>query len=461
MLLLLVAALLFLLPTELYLTLNYAFPLVLTSWLLQSARLDSADCDDWGCYNNETLHCTVYGSYVLSSNLPTLGTQAVILHLLLLFLQIGCSAALCARLRRLFSYHALCLKRGHSDFAWFSERAQSLPSTYSEMTSTAQLNSEPWQPESRAEQNLPPKSYAAAVTVSPDENPGPDQNGTSHEDAELKDSVSDLDGTVNGIEPRIPKLVEPSDPAKELGLPKSFAAAVTESADGKAKIARNTNSDDGDFDDSVTDQNGTTNGTEPRIPKPIEPGDPAKELGLPKSFAAAVTAAANGNAKTDEESGRKADLDGPVVNGQRKQLDEDRLIYEKHTGPEGEAPLTSIKPSDHHEESLHDSTETRPREKKHNGRSKRQDASNDKLASGRRAGAGWEKSAYVVPYYSPHSSSTDHVGVGFIGHLSTYPCNDGSRPWRSYGIPSPSRSSSRCSSSCAPSLSHGRFSSHT
>lgn len=177
------------------------------------------------------------------------------------------------------------LQRGHSDFAWFRDRAGSLHSDsvsqYTEMASSAlqsqgpgQLNPEPSIPEERAEHNLPPKSYAAAISDGPNV-----QNG-------------------DGVTP-------------------------------------------------------------------------------------------NGHADKPQMNGEKT----------RKQLDEEKVVYEKHVNHDGEV-LTSIKPSENYERSLQHNGHTAPREKKRNRPAKRQ----DDLASGRQAGAGWERSAYA--YTSPTSFSS-------------------------------------------------------
>src|SRR4051812_851003 len=78
------------------------------------------------------------------------------------------------------------LQRGHSDFAWFKERTDTLQSdtvnAYAEMASSssksgaAALTPEPADPEERAEHNLPPKSYADSVSHSSG------QNGVSNSD---------------------------------------------------------------------------------------------------------------------------------------------------------------------------------------------------------------------------------------------------------------------------------------
>jgi hypothetical protein len=80
-----------------------------------------------------------------------------------------------------------------------------------------------------------------------------------------------------------------------------------------------------------------------------------------------------------------------MVNGHGKQLGQEKVVYKKHLGRGDQASLTSIKPSEQFEDSLKHNAQTVRREKKPNRPAKRQDA---QLASGRKAGAGWERSAY-------------------------------------------------------------------
>jgi 2-acylglycerol O-acyltransferase 2 len=187
------------------------------------------------------------------------------------------------------------LQRGHSDFAWFRERAQSLQSDslshYTDMASTTingqgPLSSEPSQPDERAEHNLPPKSYAAAAN--------PDLNGQNY---------------------------APDGPAA-----------------------------------------GFNGG-----------------------------AAVNGSVQPAEANGER----------NKQSLDESKVIYEKHININGEV-LTSIKPSEDYEASLKHNRQTTPHEKKQNRPTKRQDLTQGELASGRRAGAGWERSAYGYSCVSSH-----------------------------------------------------------
>lgn len=94
------------------------------------------------------------------------------------------------------------LHRGNSEYQWFRERAASVrtsldpehldPAADSTSTSTststmtpprkqAPLNPEPADPEERAHEHLPPKSYADAAHEAVDGESGQDMNGNDHE----------------------------------------------------------------------------------------------------------------------------------------------------------------------------------------------------------------------------------------------------------------------------------------
>lgn len=204
------------------------------------------------------------------------------------------------------------LQRGHSDFAWFKERTESLQSdsltVYAEMASSTNgptaLNPEPADPQIRSEHNLPPKSYADSVSQSTQQNGGVDEPGALN--------------------------AEPADPqerAEHNLLPKSYADSVVRSPPARNGAA-----------------SGQVNGT----------------------------------------------VHHKLVNGDVKELDDGKLVYEKYTSQGGETSLTSVKVDEEHHQSLKHSEKTAPRDNK---KVKKQDTPKE-LASGRKAGAGWEKSAY-------------------------------------------------------------------
>jgi 2-acylglycerol O-acyltransferase 2 len=129
--------------------------------------------------------------------------------------------------------------------------------------------------------------------------------------------------------------------------------------------------------------------------EPSQPEERANHHLPPKSYAEAI---AEG---TDKEAGEAQpeangtaypnDVNATVkVNGVRRNVDEDRVIYDKHTSKDGER-LTSIKPDESYEEALKHDANSATRQKGRSG--KKQDPNDAKLSSGRRAGAGWERSA--------------------------------------------------------------------
>ena len=105
---------------------------------------------------------------------------------------------------------------------------------------------------------------------------------------------------------------------------------------------------------------------------------------------------------TDKPTEFKSDK--PTKNGPTKQLNEDKVIYEKYVDDTG-AHLTSVKTDENYSKGLEHGRETAPEKKrskiiqapkKHDPDRKQEKT---QLASGRRAGAGWERSAYAIPIY--------------------------------------------------------------
>lgn len=242
------------------------------------------------------------------------------------------------------------LQRGHSDFAWFKERTDTLQSdtvtAYAEMASSNSapaLNPEPADPEERAEHNLPPKSYADSV---------------SHSTGQY--------GVANGPATLSAEPADPQERAEHDLPPKSYADSVVQAP--------------------ATTQNGDG-------------------LRLP-----------NG--------------DGPHqgVNGDGKKKDEDKLVHEKYTSHDGKTSLTSVKVDEDHHQSLKHSKKTAPRGS--NTKGKRQETPKE-LASGRKAGAGWERSAYEpLMIFSPLVIGlfANRPMLVFDGHRSMSLSNGGCRP---------------------------------
>ncbi len=189
----------------------------------------------------------------------------------------------------------------------------------------------------------------------------------------------------------VPLNAETSQPQEraEHHLPqKSYADAVAdyEGADARAPADAGAN---GHLQDSSSmGTAGNTNGFPPR------------EIGADKPI----------ENKTDNPS--KNTTDESTKNVTTKQLDEDKLVYEKYVDDRG-THLTSVKTDEAYSKGLNHDRETAPLEeekskimqapRKHDPDRKQEKI---QLASGRRAGAGWERSAYAYPIYCTYQELT-------------------------------------------------------
>lgn len=133
-----------------------------------------------------------------------------------------------------------------------------------------------------------------------------------------------------------------------------------------------------------------TTRTKPLNPEPADPKERKEHHLPPKSFADAVQKTPAGDSQP--QSPIKSYASSATAVDDKEQPDEDRVIFEKHRSASGSGVLTSLKPAEPYEESLKHNGETAPRE---NGQSKSQDPPERALASGRKAGAGWQRSAYA------------------------------------------------------------------
>ena len=107
----------------------------------------------------------------------------------------------------------------------------------------------------------------------------------------------------------------------------------------------------------------------------------------PKSYADAVVISSDGI--DDHSHDRRLSMSGTsstTAVDDRNQLDEDKLIYERHNGSNGRGTLTSVRPDESYEEALRHNGDTAPR-------LLNRTRSQTPLESGRKAGAGWQRSA--------------------------------------------------------------------
>lgn len=273
------------------------------------------------------------------------------------------------------------------------------------------LNPEPADPQERQEQHLPPKAYADAVLQDPFE-PEPHNNGhrfgdghaetTPIHDADIdEDSIKESPPRLHprtGSEPRAldEVLDEPTTPVRSRGNgvadssdsiggnlapdpDKSYAAAAAENINGTyLQYDVVTNSAAAAAAATTDEYSGQGMDESPRVPivrkthkrTPSRPTSSSSSSNLSQS----QTYSHSTTKKTPVQD------DGPP-----------KMVYEKFQNKDGEH-LTSIKPHDAYEQSLPPAEQDMP-----NGDQDK--SSREALVSGRRAGAGWEKSAQVSP---PH-----------------------------------------------------------
>ncbi|KAK4945337.1 diacylglycerol O-acyltransferase 1 [Elasticomyces elasticus] len=142
-------------------------------------------------------------------------------------------------------------------------------------------------------------------------------------------------------------------------------------------------------------------------PEPSQPQDRAAHDLPPKSYAEAVYEPDDERGQTDglphDQNGDGVyepaplnSMNGSVdtkTNGHTKKVGEKKVLFEKHTGEDGYT-LTSIKPNESYEKSLKHDAETAPKKDLELKKTaKRQDVAGSQLASGRKAGEGWNSSA--------------------------------------------------------------------
>ena len=157
--------------------------------------------------------------------------------------------------------------------------------------------------------------------------------------------------------------------------------------------------------------------------EPSQPQERADHHLPPTSYAEATVNGSDGGAGDMTFQANDAaslnDVNGSTkVNELKQNIDDGRVLYNKHISHNGEK-LTSIKPDETYGDGRKHDTKptTRPRERI----GKKEDADNGKLASGRRAGAGWERSALVLRFRSILNMLTSAASVG---HLLTFRFND-------------------------------------
>ncbi|KAK5104746.1 diacylglycerol O-acyltransferase 1 [Lithohypha guttulata] len=132
--------------------------------------------------------------------------------------------------------------------------------------------------------------------------------------------------------------------------------------------------------------------------EPANPEERAQQDLPPKSYADAAHEAVNGDDDYKHSNGHSTPNKEAVWN-----LDENKIVYEKYKDGEGSV-LVSVKPDPSYEENLKHNKATAPRSRgsSTSENKKLQDTPKPQLQAGRRAGAGWERSAKYIFGYHPH-----------------------------------------------------------
>jgi hypothetical protein len=103
----------------------------------------------------------------------------------------------------------------------------------------------------------------------------------------------------------------------------------------------------------------------------------------------------NGHPDNASSTSTASNVNGfPPRQREEKQLGEDQVVYADHVDSNGTS-IASVKPGPTYEEALKHNQAAAPRPRKKN--TTIQGPAKGQLASGRRAGAGWERSAYACP----------------------------------------------------------------
>lgn len=245
------------------------------------------------------------------------------------------------------------------------------------------LNPEPADPQERQEHRLPPKSYADAAEEALETN---GQDGDSFNEDSIKESPPMRRLVRKGsIEPRpLGEMLDeeeaqpslPSTPvqprrsrSKKEG--KSYADAAEEGVNTDAHPIIDLHEGDGEGNNEKG--NGNNGGEFTGEGQDASPKSPAK-IGRPHK-----------RTSSRPTNQKKAVAEG--LGGLQQ-----KLVYERFESPDGKQ-LTSVKPDDSYENALRIDEKEMPQKEQQQNDDK---PSRDELVSGRRAGASWERSAYVL-----------------------------------------------------------------
>ena len=253
------------------------------------------------------------------------------------------------------------------------------------------LNAEPADPQQRQEHHLPPKSFADAAHEAIDQNGADSINEESIKETPPTRKLS----RKGSIEPRpLQEMLDEEE--KQPSLP---------STPIQPRRTRSTKQQEKSWADMA--EEGVNTAKHPVIDLHAGEGHEAHENGeeftgqgrneSPKSPAQMQRPHKRTSSLRSNKSTSPMMTVSEGSNGQQQ-----KLVYEKFESPDGKQ-LTSVKPDDSYEEALRTDEKEAPKKQEQPKNSK------DELVSGRRAGAGWESSAYVTSSSIVHLPSLTHI----------------------------------------------------
>lgn len=175
-------------------------------------------------------------------------------------------------------------------------------------------------------------------------------------------------------------------------------------------------------------------------PEPADPQERAEHDLPPKSYAEAAQEATDNDSVQNGNDNKKVNGSSPQENGTAERaaqvtvnaggkLNQERIVFERYSNGDGSV-LTSVRPDPHYEEFLKHDRQVAPKKSAELSKTKprRQDTPKSQLKSGRKAGEGWQQSAYVKNACIQTFVVTNNV-PGFVGLLLMFLSSDAYKPW--------------------------------
>lgn len=177
--------------------------------------------------------------------------------------------------------------------------------------------------------------------------------------------------------------------------------------------------------------------------EPADPQERAENNLPPKSYADVAQEPAEDDTTENGQSSQNGDGSSFKSNGTVKKTPsnkanaegkptEDKIVLEKYLNGDGSV-LASVRPDPSYNEALQHDKKVAPRKpaESSKSKSKKQDTPRSQLKSGRKAGEGWQQSAYVI--VRDRKSAAPLTMIVSAGLLSTFLFKGVFRPWLFFG----------------------------